>query len=239
MSTSQFSGHPAQNHKIWLGIAALLTIILWQVPGGNYVLYPFTLLATWFHEMSHGITALLLGGSFKQLALYANGSGVATHSGHLWLGNLGYALVAAGGPLGPAVAGAVFIMAGRGYRSAHYCLFFLSFMLLLSAILWVVGGFGLIVVGLWGIAVGWIALYTPAGFQSFAIQFFGVQACISTYRQVDYLFTRSVVIDGQAMLSDTGQIAFYLFLPYWFWAALVIGVSLLLLWLSLMVAYRR
>jgi hypothetical protein len=27
---------------------AVFTVVLWQIPGGNYILYPFTILATWF-----------------------------------------------------------------------------------------------------------------------------------------------------------------------------------------------
>ena len=34
------------------------------VPYGGYLLYPFTLLSTWVHEMGHGVTALLrIGGT--------------------------------------------------------------------------------------------------------------------------------------------------------------------------------
>ncbi|MEY4952853.1 MAG: hypothetical protein RL299_1277, partial [Pseudomonadota bacterium] len=36
-----------------LGIA-LASILAWQTALGSLVLYPFTILATWFHEMGHG-----------------------------------------------------------------------------------------------------------------------------------------------------------------------------------------
>ena len=42
---------------------ALVSVMLWQTTLGMLVLYPFTILATWFHEMGHGIAAMLLGGA--------------------------------------------------------------------------------------------------------------------------------------------------------------------------------
>ena len=47
-------------------IAAALVLFLPQLPLGNYLLYPFAILTTWFHEMGHGLTALLLGWQFDQ-----------------------------------------------------------------------------------------------------------------------------------------------------------------------------
>jgi hypothetical protein len=223
---------------IWLIIAALGTIVLWQFPWGNYILYPFTILSTWFHEMGHGLTALVLGGNFRKLIIYANGSGLAFYGGHVVFGDMGRAVVAAGGPLGPTLAGAVFILAGRRNNTAHYCLILLGIILFVSAFIWVRSIVGLTAVCLSGAIVLLIALKAAHGFESFSIQFLGVQACVSVYRQLGYLFTHSVVIGGEPMLSDTGQIADYLFLPYWFWGLTLAGLSLLIPVVSLRIAYR-
>jgi len=223
---------------VWLIVAALVTIAMWQFPFGNYILYPFTILATWFHEMGHGLTALVLGGDFHKLVIYGNGSGLASYGGQVAFGDAGRAMVSAGGPLGPALAGAGFILAGRRYTTAHYCLILLGGMLLVSAIIWVRSIFGLTAVCLTGAVILLITLKAPKGFESFAIQFLGVQACVSVYRQLGYLFTRSVVIGGKPMLSDTGQIAHYLFFPHWLWGMALGGLSLLILVVSLRIAYR-
>ena len=53
----------------WLVAAAIVTAIMWQIPIGNYILYPFSILATWFHEMGHGLMALMLGGQFQKLEI--------------------------------------------------------------------------------------------------------------------------------------------------------------------------
>lgn len=221
----------------WLLAAAAVTIALWQFPLGNYLLYPFSILATWFHEMGHGLTAMLLGGQFEQLQIFPNGSGVARHSGSLFLGPLGRALVAMGGPLGPPIAGAAFILMSRRQVSARVGLLFLGTLLLVSAIIWVRSLFGLVAIPLLGLAVLSIAVYAPCWFQGFAILFLGVQACISTFHQLDYLFMNQAVIGGQVIRSDSAQVAQNLLLPYWFWGGFMAIASALILWQSLRVVY--
>jgi hypothetical protein len=73
------------------------------------------------------------------------------------------------------------------------------------------------------------------GIRNFAVQFIGVQACVATYFQIDYLFSYSA---GPLGISDTGRIQQILFLPYWFWGALMAMGSLLILIASLRFAYR-
>ncbi len=222
----------------WLIIAAIATIILWQVPIGEYILYPFTILATWFHEMSHGLMALVLGGNFQQLLIFPNGSGVAyySYSGSLLLGPLGRALVAAAGPMGPPIAGAALILASRSFNTASWSLKILGGFLLLSTAIWVRSLFGLVAIPLLGLIILGIGLKAPRWIQGFAVQFLGVQACVSTYHQLDYLFSYSA---GPLGISDTAQMQQQLLLPYWFWGALMAIASLIILIQSLRLAYRR
>jgi hypothetical protein len=48
---------------------------------------------------------------------------------------------------------------------------------------------------------------------------------MSMLRDFSYLFTEQAVIGGQAMLSDTGQMAAVLALPHWFWAGVILLIS--------------
>ncbi|ARV60395.1 peptidase M50 [Nostocales cyanobacterium HT-58-2] len=219
----------------WLLAAAIATIVLWQIPGGNYILYPFTILATWFHEMGHGLIALLLGGQFQKLEIFGNGSGVASYAMSLSLGPIGPALVAAAGPMGPPIAGAALILASRSFRSARLSLTILGGFLLLSTLIWVRSLFGIVAIPLLGLIILGIALKANRWVQGFAIQFLGVQACVSTYHQLDYLFSYSA---GPLGLSDTAQMQQRLLLPYWFWGGLMAIASLVILVQSLRIAYR-
>ena len=90
---------PQVSAKGALLLAALLVLGLSRfVPYGRLVLYPFTLLATWVHEMGHGLTALLCGGKFAQLEIFSNASGLASTA---VVPGFRQALVCAGGLLGP------------------------------------------------------------------------------------------------------------------------------------------
>jgi hypothetical protein len=219
----------------WLIAAAIATIVLWQLPIGNYILYPFTILATWFHEMSHGLMALVLGGQFRKLEIFGDGSGVASYAMSLSLAPIGPALVAAAGPMGPPIAGSALILASRSFKAATLSLKILGGFLLLSTLIWVRSPFGLIAIPLLGLIILAIALKAPRWLQGFVIQFLGVQACISTYHQLDYLFSYSA---GPLGLSDTAQIQQRLLLPYWFWGGLMAIASLVILVQSLRIAYR-
>ncbi|MGK7912109.1 MAG: M50 family metallopeptidase [Synechococcus sp.] len=225
-----------QQALLLLVLAAIATVAIWQLSFGHQLLYPFTILSVWFHEMGHGLTALLLGGTFQKLELFANGSGVATHGGAVFGGRLGRALVAAGGPLGPAIAGSGLIVAARWPNLSRWSLGILVAALLVSLI-WIRTLFGAIAIVSWAAGIGAIAIWGPKWLREFALPFLGVQACVSTYNQLSYLFTRAVQIDGQFLLSDSGQIAQELFLPFWFWGALLGGISLGLLTTSLWLTY--
>ncbi|MGB3652174.1 MAG: M50 family metallopeptidase [Rivularia sp. (in: cyanobacteria)] len=218
----------------WLIGAAVATIALWQIPYGDYILYPFSILATWFHEMGHGLAAILLGGDFQQLQIFANGSGFAEYSSRF--GRIDRALVAAAGPMGPPIAGAILILASRSFKTASLSLKILGGFLLFSVLIWVRSVFGIVAILLLGLAILGIGFKGNRWFQGFSIQFLGVQACISTYHQLDYLFTRTA---GPLGLSDTGQIQQQLILPYWFWGGLMAVASLVILVQTLRIAYKQ
>jgi len=215
-----------------------VTAVLWQVPFGSFVLYPFTILATWFHEMGHGLTSMVLGGEFTELALFPNGSGLATHRGPLLGGPLGAALVSAGGLLGPPIAGAGLIIAGTKRSLARLCLVIMAGALVLSVIIWIRTLFGIVFICTIAACLVAVLKLCSIPVQQFLVQFLGVQACVSSYRQLGYLFTHKVVIGGREMLSDTGQIQENLLLPYWFWGALVAVCSAAILFAALAKAFR-
>ena len=215
--------------------AAIATIALWQVPGGNYILYPFTILATWFHEMAHGLMAFLLGGRFDRLIIFPNGSGIAYYSGPLFLEPISTVLVAAAGPMGPPLAGAGLIIASRNRKSSSMILKFLGIFLTFSALVWVRSLFGFVAILVMGAIVFGISYMRSQGMRNFAVQFLGVQACVATYFQIDYLFSYSA---GPLGISDTGRIQQILLLPYWFWGAAMAVGSIFVLVTSLRFACR-
>ena len=236
MNLDESADHSRKAAIRWLLVSALLTVFLWQIPFGNYLLYPFTILATWFHEMGHGMTALLLGGKFHSLLIYPNGSGIATHSGGPLFAT---PFVSAGGLLGPPIAGAFFILAGSKRQTSRTVLSGLGLALLLSTLIWVRTPFGWVILPLLGAALLLTSAKGGEDLQQMGVQFLGVQACIGTFRQLDYLFMNRINLGGRAMYSDTGQIAQYFLLPYWFWGSLIAVLSFVLLLGSVKLAYGK
>ena len=219
-------------------MAAVVTVVLWQLPAGRYLLYPLTILATWFHEMAHGLCALLLGGTFIRLQLFRDGSGYAVYSGIRFLGNLGVALVAAAGPVGPAIAGSALILASLRPKRATLALVILPLAMLLSALVWIRTPFGVGLIGLLALVLLLIRAKGSPNWHCLSLQFIGVQACISVFLQIGYLFTDHIEFQGRLVYSDTGQIARALFLPHWFWALALTGLTLWLPTVSLRRALR-
>jgi hypothetical protein len=228
-----------RKERIGLLIAcAVFSVLLWQTTFGSFLLYPFTILATWFHEMGHGLAALLTGNSFEKLLIFPDGSGLALSSRDPDGYSLTDAFISASGPLGPAIAGSGLILASRHKDTTKSALLVLGLSLLVSTAIWVRSLTGWIVLPITGVMILALAVRGSATHQRLAIQILGVQAAISVWQQFDYLFSAGGVIGGQSMRSDTSAIADALFFPHWFWGSALSGIIIALLWWSLRRALR-
>ena len=232
--------HEQRQRRAWtLAALAVGSVLLWQTYWGSLLLYPFTILATWFHEMGHGLAAILAGGQFERLAIYPDGSGVAHSLIPADASVFARAFVSAAGPLGPPVAGALLIVASRGRRATRVALGVLAGALLLSTVLWVRSVVGWMVLPGFAVALIVVLWRGPLKVQDFTIQLLGVQACASAWRDVNYLFSDGGFVAGQPQRSDTAAIADSLLLPYWFWGGAISVLILALLAASLRFALRR
>jgi hypothetical protein len=92
------------------GLAALGALAALLVGWLGPLAYPFRLLTTLVHELSHGLAAILTGGAFVRFVIFPDGSGVASTAGGLRL------LVIPAGYVGVAVVGAALIVLGRKPR---------------------------------------------------------------------------------------------------------------------------
>jgi sensor histidine kinase YesM len=213
-----------QKSLIILFVFAIATVIVWQLPGGMMILYPFTLLSTWFHEMGHGIMALLLGGHLIRIEVYANGSGLAEHSGELFLGPFGRALVAAAGPLAATMIGSFMLIKADKAKLAKWTLLIIGILMLGSVALWIRGFMPILVLIILGALLVFIALKGNAGVKKITMQFLGVQAFMSFYLSIGYLFSSGADVGGYSLPSDTQAIANNLLLPFWFWGAVLLAI---------------
>jgi len=117
LSTKQIIG------LIGLAAVASLGVLLLPLLG-----YPFRLLLTIVHELSHGLAAIITGGSFLRFVVYPNGSGLAYTSGGWRL------IIIPAGYLGVALFGAGLILLGRSYRLSRTALALIGALMLLLAL---------------------------------------------------------------------------------------------------------
>lgn len=216
-----------------LFLAAMIVLFLPQLPLGNYVLYPFTILTTWFHEMGHGLSAILVGQDFERLVILPSGSGYAEMSSRGEPGALRSLVISAGGPLGPSIIGAVLIMASAREASLRPALYILAGAIALSVVIWVRSLIGWAVLPAVAVLFAAVAWRASTAWARFVLQFVGVIAAMSMLASWDYLFSYSAVIGGRPMLSDTGAMQQALFLPYWFWAITLVTLSAAMILASL------
>ncbi|MES2952723.1 MAG: M50 family metallopeptidase [Pseudomonadota bacterium] len=204
-------------------LSTVAVVLIWQIPYGPQLLYPLTLLATYAHEMGHGVTALLTGSEFDHLVLHADGSGMA-----VWRGNPGRfatALIAAGGLVGPTFAGIGLLLVSRKPRYARAVLATVSALLALSVVLWSRNAFGVVFLIAVAATLGIAAKTLPDAAASFLLHFIAATLCLSWFNHLGYLFSAQAVINGVAMPSDSSVIAQALWLPYWFWGGVVAALS--------------
>ncbi|CAL2089134.1 M50 family metallopeptidase [Tenacibaculum sp. 190524A02b] len=220
---------------------SILIFILLQSPYLVSYQYPFRLLGTWFHEMGHGLTALCIGGSFKYLEIYENGGGVAyfTLTNKFVPLNIGKAITAAGGLLGPAIAGTILIAGAKSTRTAAILLRVLVGVIILSLVLWIRSYWGVIVLSLFALLFFIITLLKNKKIEVATLVFLGLQSILSSYLQLDYLFTKQFERHGAIQNSDTQVIAENTFGTYWLWGLLIILVSVYLIFKSFQYYFRK
>ena len=214
-------------------LAGALVLFLPLLPLGNFVLYPFVILTTWFHEMAHGLAAMLVGWDFQRLVILPDGSGFAESYAPVEGDRFKRALVAAAGPLGPTLVGSLLILASGRRRSWRPALYTLAGALILSTLIWVRSPVGFVILPLVALILIGIARRGRPDLERFALQFLGILAALSMLRDWNYLFTESAVIGGRRVLSDTGAIEAALVLPHWIWAGLITVISALAIGASL------
>lgn len=234
-----YSSQAGRQEITLLIVLGFVSILLWHSPYGGYLLYPFSILATWFHEMGHGLAAMAFGHEFERLVIFPNGSGYALHLAEGDPSRISQAMIAAAGLLGPTVAGCLLILASRTHRATKAALVLLGAALLGSTLIWVRSTTGWMILPLLGGASLLLAFYGKEAHRRFAVQFLGVQGCISIYRDFGYLFSRGGYMEGRLQLSDTEHIAQALFLPYWVWGTLITAVIMAMVFYALKIAHQR
>jgi Peptidase M50B-like len=231
-----------------LALALLASLLLWNLPFGGVVLYPFKLLATWLHELSHALAMVITGAGVDRVLIYRDTSGLAYASGSA--SAFGAAVIAAAGYMGTPLWGAILLLATPTARAARIALVGLAVLMVLSVGFVVeptpegeqFGPYATLAIA-GAIAACGIAL--PARLRLFCAHFIAAQACINALLDIRVLLRPMQVIDGVVSgHSDAYVMADATFghVPpwtIWFWAVVWLAWSVAVLFIALRLAARR
>jgi hypothetical protein len=230
-----------------LAFGLLASLLLWNLPFGGVLLYPFKLLATWLHELSHGLAMILSGAEFDHMRIYRDTSGLAYSQNHP--GRVGRAVIAATGYMGTPLWGAVLLVVTPNPRLARWALLLLAGLLLGTALTVIdtPGGddFGPWAVGAIGAACAAAALVVPARWRLTIAHFVAAQSCVNSLLDIRVLFRPSQMVGGRiAGASDAHNMAAATFgttatWAVWTWAIVWLLWSLVVLYIALRLGGSR
>jgi hypothetical protein len=102
----------------------------------------------------------------------------------------------------------------------------LALLVAMSVVLWSRNGFGAVFLLATAATLALAAKMLPDALAAFVLHLLAATLCLSWFTDLDYMFSAQAVVNGVAYPSDSAVIAQALWLPYWFWGAVVAAVSL-------------
>lgn len=215
-----------------------VTLALYLVPFGRYLARPLLLLSTLAHELGHGLTALMLGGRFERLEMWASGAGIA-HLDLAGFGRIRQGLTLAGGLMGPSVAAALCFTLGKTGQGARWCLIGVGLLLVAVEILVMRNLFGFLFAGVVAAACLFAGARCSPATAQWVVLFLGVELALSVFSRADYLFKRNAANPSGIYPSDVMQMQWALFLPYWLWGLVCGAFAVLVLLYGLRTVWGR
>jgi hypothetical protein len=226
------SREEAKNAFSLLVICSALSLVLWFLPLGWVLTYPFRMFVTLIHEGGHAAAALISLGSVHRISLDWHGNGMTETSG-----GIGF-LISSAGYLGATLYGAVLLLLLRKAERARPLALATGAVVLLETIvlggnlvIWVAG----LVVGLMLLAVGWMA---PRRVVHFFMSFLAIQSVLNALFDIKALFYLSVfdenrLTDARNMAAATGNLV-----PATFWALAWGATAVAILAFTLVIYYK-
>jgi len=199
----------------WKGLLLLLGIyvvvaVLWHTP---WVL-PLKLIVVLFHEMSHGIAAVLTGGRIQEMQVDWN------EGGHCVTAGGSAFFVVSAGYLGSLLFGAALLLVGTRTRASPWVAGLLGVLIAVMAFrfmpAWTFGKW--FAVGAGGALAALATL--PAVVSEIALRIIGVTSCLYVFLDI-----KQDVLDQDHPQSDASALAQITPVPAFFWGLLWIGIS--------------
>lgn len=198
-------------------ILLIAAVVIKQLP---LVSIPFNWLESYFHEISHGIAAILTGGSVLRIQLFANGAGLCTTQG-----GIGFVISFAGYAGATLWGWGIYSLASTHQRTAQGFSVLMFLLIVSSIIFWgrdVLTWFILAVLG--GLFLLTIKLKKLHYLQRL-MQLFGLLILLNSLSSPSYLLDGRNLGDGAALANMT-FIPEFIWVLIWFLLALIALYSL-------------
>lgn len=200
---------------------ALLIGLLWNTP----LVYPLKMLVVFFHELSHGIMAVLTGGRVAGIQLVALEGGACYSIG----GNR--FLILSAGYLGSLLWGGALLLTATRTRLEKPVSLLLAFLVSAVTLLWVrpLLSFGFCYMLIASAGLTFAAVRGARGFLRYMLKLIGLTSCL--YAPLDIIsdtIMRSGLESDARMLAELTHIPTVVHGVIWVLLSLVIGVSLLI-----------
>lgn len=232
---------PTSSLRAW-ALALIVSLLLWNLPFGGVLLYPFKLLATWLHESSHAVLMELTRVGFDRMVIYDDSSGMAYAAGVS--NRFVRPYIAAAGYMGTPLVGGVLLVLTSTARRARWLLVAMGAALAMSA-LWVLeNDFGRQAIGAMAGAFLAIGALAPGKVRMWAMQFVAAQACVHALLDIRVLFRSVQYVDGKpAAMSDAHTMAAVTIgstetWAMWLWASVWLLWSLAVCFMAVRLAAR-
>jgi len=198
-------------HKYRFWLILLSAALLLEIP---LISIPLKWFESYFHEISHGLAAIISGGSVIQIQLFPNGAGLCTTRGgsNFLISFFGYAGAAIWGVI-------IYWFAAMHQRIAQIFSAIVAFLLILTLLLWVRDLFSFVIMAvLLSVILLKFKLQNLAYFQ-LLLQMIGATVLLNSLKSPWYLVDGRALGDGAALAQLTG-------LPEIIWVCLwfVLGV---------------
>lgn len=215
------------NWKVLGSLVGIVVVVafLWD----TRVVYPLKILVVFFHEMSHGLAALLTGGSIERIEVVAQEGGLCvTRGGSRFL-------ILSFGYLGSLIWGGTILLLASRTRLDRGVSLVLGGILLLTSLIWVrpFAGFGF----LFGVgssaALIAIGLFLPEEVNDYLLRIVGLTSCL--YAVLDI---KSDILDRPGVRSDAVMLAEATHIPSLVWGILWIAIAALAAFLFLVISCK-
>lgn len=218
-------------------------VVAWVLPITSYIFYPLQLFATFVHEGSHVLAAVVTGSHVSSLTVSPDTSGVVWSAPSGWLASL---FISSAGYLGTTAFGTMLLVWMRYGFSSRIALYFAStFVGIMTLVFGLI--FPLMNILTANVSVGSViftvlsgavlagglfavAKYADVKWANFGLAFLSVQCLLNAFFSLKDLF---VISTTTSMQSDAVNMANATGIPSIMWVFIWIGISILMISIGL------